>query len=293
MNLRITKLLRNLRRVGSPDTKSWCTKQAATELLRNADRGGPYRYQEKVKFTKEDYDDEYFLNMEAGISENPVSIIHGNDLIATIYGNKILSIGCGTGVMEHRIRTQMSHIQIIGTDFAETEVQKELWNKYRLEVLVADGAHQPFPDESFDTCFTSHVLEHVPEPQNVIEESIRLTRHIAIHLIPINLNMPDHIHFFKFGDIDNEYRTQDADIDLKILADNVVSELKSKLPKIEYELQISCPRDGSRDYGDMKFPIKRPDRPDGLFPCFLIKFYKYGKCDNKKNNEENPRRNIP
>jgi len=293
MNSKITKLFRNLLRIGSPDTKSWSTEQAATKLLNDADRDAPCQYQEQIKFTREDYNDEYFLNMEAGIDENPVSIIHGNDLRASIYGTKILSIGCGTGVMEHRIKIQMPHIQIIGTDFTQTEVQKELWNKYGFEVLVADGAHQPFPDESFDTCFTSHVLEHVPEPQKVIEESIRLSRYIAIHLTPINLNMPDHIHFFKFSDIDNEYRTQDADIDLKILADNIVSELKSKLPKIEYELQISCPRDGSRDYGDMKFPIKRPDRPDGLFPCFLIKFYKYGKCDNKRNNEENSRSNVP
>lgn len=293
MNLRITKLLRNLRRVGSPDIRLRSTEQAVIELVGDANRGNSCEYQRKIKFTKEDYDDEYYRNMETGIASNPVSIIHGNDLRASIYGTKILSIGCGTGVMEHRIKTQMPHIQIIGADFTETEVQKELWNKYGLEVVVADGAQQPFPDESFDTCFTSHVLEHVPEPKKVIQESIRLTRHIAVHLTPINLNMPDHIHFFKFSDIDNEYRTQDADIDLKILADNIVSELKSKLPKIEYELQISCPRDGSRDYGDMKFPIKRPDRPDGLFPCFLIKFYKYGKCDNKKNNEENSRSNVP
>jgi len=216
--------------------------------------------------------------MEAGIDSNPVSIIHGNDLISSIYGTKILSIGCGTGVMEYRIKKQMPDTRIIGTDFAGTQVQKELWSKYGLEALVADGTHQPFPDESFDTCFTSNVLEHVPDPRGVIEESIRLTKHVAIHLIPINLNMPDHIHFFKFGDIDNEYKTQDADIDLKVVADDVTACLKPRLPRIEYELQISCPRDGSSDYGDMKFPVTRPDRPDGLMPCFLIKFYKYGKC---------------
>lgn len=231
----------------------------------------------KMEYIKEAYNDEYFFNMEAGINSNPAAIIFLNDLMSVIYGTKVLSIGCGTGITEYRIKTQMPHIKIIGTDFAETETQKELWNKYGLEAIVADGSQQPFRDESFDTSFTSHVLEHVVEPQKVIEESIRVTRWVAVHLIPINLNHPDHIHFFKFGDIDNEYRTQDADIDLKVLADKVISNLRAKLPKIEYEVRISCPRDGSKDYGDMAFPIKRPDRPDGLMPCFLITFHKYGK----------------
>ena len=236
----------------------------------------------KMEYIKEAYNDEYFFNMEAGINSNPASIIFLDDLMSVIHGTQVLSIGCGTGVFEHRIKKQMPHIKITGTDFMGTEAQKELWNKYGLEAIVADGSQQPFRDESFDTSFTSHVLEHVIDPQKVIEESIRVTRCVAAHLIPINLNNPDHIHFFKFGDIDNEYRTQDADIDLKVLADKVISNLKSKLSKIEYELQISCPRDGSRDYGDMKFPIKRPDRPDGLMPCFLIIFYKYGKCADKE-----------
>lgn len=230
-----------------------------------------------ITYKPEDYNCQYYLDMDNGVNYNPVSFIHSNDLASTIEGIRVLSIGCGTGIMEYRIKKLLPDIDIIGTDFMETTIQRDLWNKYDLKVIIADAIQQPFPDNSFDTVYSSHVLEHVPKPFDVIKESIRLTNNLAFHMIPINLNNPDHIHFFKFDKIDNEYRTQEATIDLKKMADKIIKEFKSVYPKICYELKISCPRDGSHDYGDQEFPVKKIDRPDGLMPAFIIKFYKYGK----------------
>lgn len=227
-----------------------------------------------MAYNKKDYNNKYYYNMDAGVNFNPISIIHAEDILSAICGTNILSIGCGTGIMEYRLMQKRPDFKITGTDFKKTRMQKRLWKKYQLHVEIADGTRQPFPNESFETVYTSHVLEHVPDPKAVILESIRLASKCAFHLIPINLDNPDHINFFKFASIDNEYRAQEATIDLKELADEIIRETRHIYPEIKYELSISCARDGSRDYGDMEFPVKRVDRPDGLMPCFLIKFIK-------------------
>jgi 2-polyprenyl-3-methyl-5-hydroxy-6-metoxy-1,4-benzoquinol methylase len=224
-----------------------------------------------------DYDSKYYSDLEGGMNANPVTSIMAADLAAVIQGSDVLSIGCGTGVIEEYIKTQKPNIKLIGTDVAATEPQRELWQKRGLEVLVADGPSQPFEDNSFDTVYSSHVLEHVPDPKAVIIESLRLARLAAVHMVPVNLANPDHINFFKFGDIDNEYRTQEATIDLKILADEICEEARSEYPNIDYVMTMSNPRDGSRDYGDIEFTIKRPDRLDGMMPCFIVSFYKDGR----------------
>jgi SAM-dependent methyltransferase len=42
--------------------------------------------------------------------------------------------------------------------------------------IAGDGNRLPFADGTFDLSFSSNVLEHVPEPERFIDESIRVTR---------------------------------------------------------------------------------------------------------------------
>jgi SAM-dependent methyltransferase len=42
--------------------------------------------------------------------------------------------------------------------------------------VVADGAALPFADATFDLCFSSNVLEHVPDPWRMGDEMVRVTR---------------------------------------------------------------------------------------------------------------------
>jgi SAM-dependent methyltransferase len=42
--------------------------------------------------------------------------------------------------------------------------------------VVASGLALPFPDSSLDVCYSSNVLEHVPEPERMAAEMVRVTR---------------------------------------------------------------------------------------------------------------------
>jgi len=234
------------------------------------------------KYVKLNYSDSYFVDVHNGIKFNTVAQIHIKALAQAIEGTTALSIGCGTGTYEAGVLKIKPELELYGSDIWESPAVRKLRvdNGFKKVFIVKPNRKfkQPSPDDSFDTVYTSHVLEHVEFPEQLIEESVRLSRQIAFHLFPINLNNPDHIHFFKYGTIDNEYRTQEADIDVGEMAQNVIQHLERKYPHIGFEISVVCPRDVDiHMYDGIDFNVKRQDRPDGLMPCFLLKFFKYGK----------------
>ena len=45
-----------------------------------------------------------------------------------------------------------------------------------LGAVVSDGYHLPFADSTANVCFSSNVLEHVPDPERFIGEMVRVTK---------------------------------------------------------------------------------------------------------------------
>lgn len=234
-----------------------------------------------LEYVKENYNDDYFKSVHLGILSNPVAKFHVEAMARSIIGNKVLTIGCGTGTYEREILRLKAYLKIDGTDIFTSNYLDALRkdNGIRSFILVKPSIDyaQPFKDDSYDTVYSSHVLEHIKNPYKFIMESIRITNNLAMHLVPINLDNPDHINFFKYGSIDNQYKTQEANVDLEKLCKDVVMTVKEHYPNIFFEFEIVNPRDKSVNYGNIDFVVKKEDRPDGLMPCFLIKFYKFGK----------------
>ena len=228
------------------------------------------------KYVHAGYAEKYYTDVDCGIKSNPVARFHVEALEGAIVGKRVLNIGCGTGTYESMFSKK--DFELHGTDVFSSPLLDAMRaaNGFDSVTIVKPSRtfRQPFRASSFDTVYTSHVLEHVEEPELLILESLRLARRVAFHLIPVNLDNPGHIHFFRWGDIDNEYRTQEADIELSILCEKIVREYQKHYPGLRYEIQVVCPRDGSIETGDGKFPVRRPDRPDGLMPCFLVSFHK-------------------
>ena len=66
-------------------------------------------------------------------------------------GETILDAGAGDGSLLHAIRTQNANIDAIGIDLAPKHA----------DVLYGNIANMSFPNESFDTIFSTEVLEHL------------------------------------------------------------------------------------------------------------------------------------
>lgn len=88
------------------------------------------------------------------------------------YGKKMLDIGCGDGSLIGRLAKKGWDVQ--GIDFDEKAVAH--CKSKGLNVKAGDLISQNFPPLSFDVITWNHVIEHVFNPKEVIEECYRLLK---------------------------------------------------------------------------------------------------------------------
>lgn len=85
---------------------------------------------------------------------------------------KVLEIGCGHGELLQRLKTD--GMDVYGTDLDEERI-RFLTGK-GVCCYLCDAAKAPVPDHSMDVVICSELLEHVPDPMNVIMEIRRVLK---------------------------------------------------------------------------------------------------------------------
>jgi len=87
-------------------------------------------------------------------------------------GARILDAGAGSCPY----RALFNHCEYKAQDFASLSDEQLSGGKYGQIDYVCDIASIPVPDASFDAILCSEVLEHLPEPANVIREFARILK---------------------------------------------------------------------------------------------------------------------
>ncbi|MGH9347859.1 MAG: methyltransferase domain-containing protein [Vicinamibacterales bacterium] len=96
-------------------------------------------------------------------------------------GNRILDVGCGTGIGEVSIaRLQLSQIRLYGVDLVVDNViaaqVKARSHNIRAGFAVADACRLPFVSDSFDSTYCVAVLQHIRDVSAAVQEFARVTR---------------------------------------------------------------------------------------------------------------------
>jgi ubiquinone/menaquinone biosynthesis C-methylase UbiE len=98
-------------------------------------------------------------------------------------GERILELGCGTGVFLPRLMERVGPTGwVVGLDHSpallagarERIAAAGLGNQ--VELLEGDAHHQPFADSAFDAAHCERVLMHVEDPDQVVHELRRVVR---------------------------------------------------------------------------------------------------------------------
>jgi ubiquinone/menaquinone biosynthesis C-methylase UbiE len=110
-------------------------------------------------------------------------------------GWSIADIGCGTGNFIYHVLKKRKNVSAVGYD-----ISKEAIKKLLCDGEVCDIHSIPSPDEvyNFVSCF--EVLEHVDDPQKVVDEIFRILKHEGICLIttPFRDHIPSGEHIWEF-----------------------------------------------------------------------------------------------
>jgi demethylmenaquinone methyltransferase/2-methoxy-6-polyprenyl-1,4-benzoquinol methylase len=110
-------------------------------------------------------------------------------------GEKILDVCCGTGSLTYMISQRVgSGGQVIGVDLCKPVLEVTRTGKRYLPVafLRANAEHLPFAPSSFDKCFLSMGLHHMPEQarQQTLREIYRVLKSTG-KLFVVEYYLPD------------------------------------------------------------------------------------------------------
>jgi len=83
-------------------------------------------------------------------------------------GQQVLEIGAGQGLVAQELQ-RMTCAQLTLVDVVN-------YNQSALPCMTYDGAHLPFPAQSFDYSLLVFVLHHTVEPLLVLREALRVSR---------------------------------------------------------------------------------------------------------------------
>ena len=104
-------------------------------------------------------------------------------LIGISPGERVLDIGCGSGVVTRAIAKRVApHGRVVGADSSAAllALAREYADRTefgpRIQFHEADCRALPFPNESFDVSIAVTVLAHVPGAERALAEMVRVTR---------------------------------------------------------------------------------------------------------------------
>lgn len=100
----------------------------------------------------------------------------------------VLEVGCGTGAVLSDLAARGIGKRHVGIDVANPSDHLDDTASH-LDLRSYDGRRLPFPDNSFDLVFASHVIEHVAEPRGLIEELIRVSSDVVYIEVPCEITL--------------------------------------------------------------------------------------------------------
>ena len=95
------------------------------------------------------------------------------------FRGKVVDIGCGNCPFKHLVNEKQAHY--IGVDVADADK----WDYENSEIITYDGKHLPFETASVDHFICTEVLEHVPDPHELIADMHRVLKKGGLGIVTL------------------------------------------------------------------------------------------------------------
>jgi len=108
----------------------------------------------------------------------------------------ILEVGCGGGIFCHRLKEFLLNVRVTGLDFDRGHIEYARQKSAALGLdctfVNGDATAMPFPENSFDLCYSHTVLEHIPTVPFLAEQKrvLRPGGRIAVLSVRTRYSMP-------------------------------------------------------------------------------------------------------
>jgi ubiquinone/menaquinone biosynthesis C-methylase UbiE len=130
---------------------------------------------------------EYDANHVTGDPEHNLALRYISGLLEVLSAKTLLDVGCGTGRGVAHVRQFHEEVRAFGMEPVEQLLNVAVTKGVPPHALVrGDATHLPFGDGAFDVVMELGVLHHVPRPELVVEEMLRVARK-AVFISDANL----------------------------------------------------------------------------------------------------------
>ena len=106
--------------------------------------------------------------------------------------SRICDVGCGNGIFTACLKNWIDHCVLIGVDGSSYALQQAKVMEFDDLIVVDDfsSTNLPFQDASFDLVINKDVLEHLLNPEFLVQEIVRITRPSGYVLILVPNHFP-------------------------------------------------------------------------------------------------------
>ncbi len=144
-------------------------RQAAVEIQRKYYRDGAERY-ESMHGHEGDADESLFKIFSL--------------FVHFVEAGSVLDVGAGTGRGVRKLLNVVPDAYVCGVEPVEALIHQAITKNDvpRQCMVCASGEMLPFPDQSFDVVCSFAMLHHVPDPNTVVREMLRVARKAVLIL---------------------------------------------------------------------------------------------------------------
>jgi len=118
-------------------------------------------------FGKEQTDPDHFYGMLADDTVGQLG------QFTDLAGARVVDVGGGPGYFSDALRAAGASVTCVDVDAGEMRGRR---GGMPDGAVLGSALALPFRDSSVDICFSSNVLEHVPDPERMADEMVRVTR---------------------------------------------------------------------------------------------------------------------
>lgn len=87
---------------------------------------------------------------------------------------RVLDMGCGTGLLTARVRKELAPKRLLGCDFSRGMLHEAAHRDPELAWVRADAQRLPLPDAGFDAVISTEAFHWFPDPDRALREFFRV-----------------------------------------------------------------------------------------------------------------------
>lgn len=100
------------------------------------------------------------------------------------YGDSVLDLGCGTGLLMEQVISEDYTRHVTGLDLSSQMINIATQRiKEKGTLIIGDSEKLPFEDLSFDIVYCNDSFHHYPNPKKVIEEVSRVLKYGGVFIL--------------------------------------------------------------------------------------------------------------